>query len=299
MRVLASVAENIMIQVRRVLLLVCLAAVLVVTGCSAAESKAETKATANTTSNSAAKPADPSGAMIPIDAGGPADTVRAFYTKLREKKFREAIFLTNLRPAIESLTEAELAEFSVDFAELAGQIPTQIKINGEIITGDTAKVTAMLPSEVSGKEEVQTIDLRRENNVWIIQTVDAAAEARIKKEGKDYFFNLRIETHEEEAKSMLERVAKAQVARTIENGGICGEMQELIDAGLLPDDIKTSESTGYNYVIKLTQDKKRYFATATPAVYGKSGKRSFLLEPDKAGLPRVSNTDNGGKPMKQ
>lgn len=270
-------------------------------GCTAAESKAGAKPEANAanSANTAAKPADPSGAMIPIDAGGPADTVRAFYTKLRERKFREAIFLTNLKPAIESLTEAELAEFSVDFEELAGQIPTQIKINGEVISGNTAKVTAMLPSEVTGKEEVQTIDLRREGNVWIIQTVDAVAEAQIKKEGKEYFFNLRIKTHEDEAKSMLERVAKAQVARTIENGGICGEMQELIDAGLLPDDIRTSESTGYNYVIKLTPDKKRYFATATPAVYGKSGKRSFLLEPDKSGLPRVTNTDNGGKPMKQ
>lgn len=278
---------------------VCVAAVL--SGCTAAESKAGAKPEANAanSANTATKPADPSGAMIPIDAGGPADTVRAFYTKLRERKFREAIFLTNLKPAIESLTEAELAEFSVDFEELAGQIPTQIKINGEVISGNTAKVTAMLPSEVTGKEEVQTIDLRREGNVWIIQTVDAVAEAQIKKEGKDYFFNLRIKTHEDEAKSMLERIAKAQVARTIENGGICGEMQELIDAGLLPDDIRTSESTGYNYVIKLTPDKKRYFATATPAVYGKSGKRSFLLEPDKSGLPRVTNTDNGGKPMKQ
>ncbi|HMT07720.1 MAG TPA: hypothetical protein PKA82_06920 [Pyrinomonadaceae bacterium] len=285
-------------QFRTILAVGCLGSVLFNVGCSAAESKAVANAAANSGVNSAAKPAEPSGATIPIDKGGPADTVRAFYAKLRERKYREAIFLTNLKPAIESLTDAELAEFSVDFAEIAGQIPTEIKINGEIITGDKATVTAMLPSETTGKEEVQTIELRREGNAWIIQTVDAAAEARIKKEGKDYFFNLRIETHEEEAKFMLERVAKAQVARTMENGGICGEMQELIDAGLLPEDIKTSESTGYNYVIKLTPDKKRYFATATPAIYGKSGKRSYLLEPDKTGLPRVSNTDNGGKPMK-
>src|SRR6476620_6863392 len=48
---------------------------------------------------------------IEIKPGSPADTVRAFYTKLREKKFREAIFLTNLRPAVEGLTDAELKEF--------------------------------------------------------------------------------------------------------------------------------------------------------------------------------------------
>ena len=37
---------------------------------------------------------------IKIEPNSPADSVRAFYKHLRDKKYREAMFLTNLRPAI-------------------------------------------------------------------------------------------------------------------------------------------------------------------------------------------------------
>src|SRR6266480_4095114 len=75
------------------------------------------------------------GATIPIEPNGPADTVRLFYKDLRERKFREAIFLTNIRPAIEGLTDMELKEFQVDFEAIAGIVPPEIQINGEIVSG--------------------------------------------------------------------------------------------------------------------------------------------------------------------
>lgn len=84
-------------------------------------------------------------ASIEIKPGSPADTVRAFYTKLREKKFREAIFLTNLRPAVEGLTDSELKEFQVDFEVIANKVPAVLTINGEIVSGEKATVTASLP----------------------------------------------------------------------------------------------------------------------------------------------------------
>ena len=238
----------------------------------------------------------PKGATITIDPSGPADTVRVFYKHLREKKFREAIFLTNLRPAIEGLTEAELKEFSVDFEAIAGQVPTEVEINGEIITGDKATVTANLPGE-DDKNEVQKINLRKSGDVWIILTVDAGAESRIKKEGKEYFYNLRIETHQEEAKKMLERISKAELAHSLQHGGVFTDMPTLIASGLLPEDIKNSESTGYNYVINLAPDKKQYFATATPATYSRSGKLSYILKLDGKGISRVTSADTGGKVM--
>ena len=71
----------------------------------------------------------------------------------------------------------------------------------------------------------------------------------------------------------------------------------LFVSGLLPDDVSTSDSTGYSYVINLIGDKKQYFATATPAVYGKSGKLSFLLKLDGKGISHVTSKDNGGKMM--
>ncbi len=265
--------------------------------CSVAEPKANAK-TADSVVSTNSKPAEPKGATIPIDKDGPADTVRLFYAKLREKKFREALFLTNLRPAVESLTDAELKDFSLDFEAIAGDVPAEIQINGEIISGDTATVTANFPDAETGKSEVQTIKLRSENGVWIILTVEGDDEKRIKAEGKEYFYNLRIATHEDEAKAMIERISKAELAYSLQHGS-CAEIQVLITDGLLPDDVLTNTSTGYNYAVQLTGDKRRYLATATPAVYGKSGKRSFLLELDSKGISHVTSKDNGGQPMKK
>ena len=269
----------------------------VVGGCSVTEPK--TSANTSVGPANIAAPANTEtavkGATITIDPNGPADTVRVFYKNLREKKFREAIFLTNLRPAIEGLTETELKEFSLDFEAIAGQVPAEIEINGEIITGDKATVTANLPNDDGDKKEIRTIKLRKAGDVWVIQSVDEEAETRIKKEGKNYFYNLRIETHQEEAKKMLGRISKAQLAHSLQNGGVFTDMQTLIVAGLLPDDIKTSESTGYNYAINVAPDKKKFHATARPAVYGKSGKLSFLLQLDNKGIGHVTSKDNGGK----
>jgi hypothetical protein len=270
-------------------------------GCSVSEPAAS----ANTAAANAAAPAantqpvtEPAktGALIPIDANGPADTVRVFYKHLREKRFREALFLTNLRPAFEGLTDAELKDFAVDFAALAGQVPPEIQINGEIISNDTATVTANLPGE-DGKLEIQTLKLKKTGDIWVIQSADEESSKMILKEGKQYLYKLRIKTHEDEARKMLDRIAKAQLAHAYTKGGAVASIEELIAAGLLPEEIRTSESTGYVYNLKITPDNRSYSATATPAEYGMSGKLSFVLKPDGKGMARVSSRDNGGKPL--
>ncbi len=270
--------------------------------CSVAEKTNAASANADAPVNSAVSAnaaSAPKGSTIKIEGGGPADTVRAFYKSLREKKFREAIFLTNLRPAIEGLTDRELKDFSLDFEAIAGQVPADLEINGEIVTGDVATVTANLPTNDSDKNELQKINLRRENGIWVILTVDDAAEKRIKAEGKQYFYNLRLETHEDEAKKMLERISKAELAYSLQNGGTCADFATLIAAGLLPDDVLTSASTGYNFTVTLTPGNKSYFANAVPAEYGKSGRMSFVLQLDGKGISHVTGKDSGGKPMRK
>jgi hypothetical protein len=239
------------------------------------------------------------GSKITIDENSPADTVRVFYKDIREKRFREAMYLTNMRPAMEGLTDAELKEFQVDFDDLAGKVPEQIEINGEIISGDTAIVTANLPGEDPANLEVQKIKLRRENDVWVILTVDEKAETMIKREGKNYFYALRIETHQDEARKLLQKISDVQAMLAIQNGGQYVDMAALLEKNLIPADIQTSESTGYDFALKLSDDKKSYFATATPTVYGKTGKLSFLLEMDRKSLPRLTSRDNGGKTLKK
>jgi hypothetical protein len=241
--------------------------------------------------------AEPKGSTIEIKPDSPADTVRAFFKSLREKRFREAIFLTNLRPAIEGLTDTELKDFQVDIEAIAAGVPAELQINGEIISGESATVTANIPDEETGKPAVQQIKLRKQNDYWVILTVDEAAEQIIRKEGKNYFYRLRIETHEDEARSMLERISKAQIAYSAMNGSF-GDIDTLVNEKLLPSDVKSAGSTGYNYAVKIADDKKRYSATATPAAYGKSGRLSFIFETDGRRIPKIVSKDNGGEPLK-
>lgn len=237
-------------------------------------------------------------ATIKIEPNSPADTVRSFYKNLRERKFRDAMFLTNLRPAIEGLTDAEMMDLQVDFEPIAAQVPVEIAINGEIISKDSATVTAKLPDNETEEIKLQEIKLRRTNGVWTILTVDEKAEKEVKKEGKNYFFALRLKTHHEEAKAMLERVNKAQLVYALQNGGLYGDMATLIGKGFLPKDILTADSTGYNYQIQVSADRKKYTATATPAVYGKTGKLSFGFESDSKQTSILKSRDNKGQAIK-
>jgi hypothetical protein len=239
------------------------------------------------------------GATIEITQDSPADTVRVFYKSLRENRFREAMFLTNLRPAIEGLTDTELGELQLDLAPIAQQIPADIEINGEIISGNYATVTAKLPDNETKQITLQEIRLRKEGNFWVILTIDEQAEETVKKEGNKYFFNLRLQTHEAEAKAMIERISKAQMVYALQNGGLYGEMKALVEKGLLPEDALTADSTGYNYKISVSSDKKKYYATADPAVFGKTGKLSFLLELDDKKSPRLTAKENQGQPLKK
>lgn len=235
---------------------------------------------------------------IKIEPDSPAETVRVFYASLRQKQFREAMFLTNLRPAIEGLTDAELQELHVDFEPLAAQVPAEIEINGEIIAKDQATVTAKLPDNDTAEMKIQEIRLRRKNNVWIIMTVDEKAETEIKKEGKNYFTALKIKTHHEEAKAMLERVNKAQMIYATQHGGLYGDAPTLISNGFLPKDFSTSETTGYNYQIHVSDDRKNFKAVAAPAVYGKTGKLTYWFETEGNKTSLLKNKDTKGQSLK-
>jgi hypothetical protein len=211
---------------------------------------------------------------------------------MREKKFRDALFLTNLRPAIEGLTDTELKEFQVDFEAIAAVVPEEVQINGEIISGDLATVTAKLPGEAD-KLEIQEIRLRNVGGVWVILSADEEAEKKIAKEGKNYFYSLKIETHQEEARAMLDRISKAQMVYSMQNGGSYGEIPTLVAAGFLPLDVQSSDSTGYTYSVQLTADKKSYSSKAEPAVYGKTGKLTFFVELNKKGQAHLTSKDLG------
>lgn len=277
--------------------------VAVLSGCAVEAAKENNRDATGKNSTTAAllssttKNAAPAGS-IKIAPDSPADTVRVFYKNLREKRFREAMFLTNLRPAIEKLTDAELKELHVDFEPLAAQVPPEIEINGEIIVQNKATVTAKLPDNDTEELKIQEIKLRQENGAWMILTVDEPAEAEVRREGANYFTALKIKTHHEEAKEMLERVNKAQMVYAMKNAGLYGDAQALMTANLLPKDFSTHETTGYNYQIRLSGDRRKFTATAVPAVYGKTGRLSFWFETSGNKVSTLKNKDTKGQPLK-
>ena len=277
---------------RHYFLLLTLVGATLAGGCAVEASKVTPAELKESEAATASQTATKGGPSIEIEPNSPADTVRAFYKYLREKKFREAIFLTNLRPAIEGLTDAELKEFQLDFEAIAAIVPEQIQINGEIISGDSATVTAKLPDD-DDKMQLQEIKLKNNGGVWIILTVDEDAEKKIKQEGKNYFYDLRIATHQEEAKKMLDRISKAEMVYALQNNNSYGDMQQIIAAGYLPDDATSSDSTGYKYTIELAADKQSYKATASPAVYGKTGKLTFVVELNEKRQPHLTSKDIG------
>jgi hypothetical protein len=235
---------------------------------------------------------------ITVTENSPADAIRSFYKNLRENRFREAIFLTNLRPAVEGLTDQELKDLQIDFSKLSEIIPGEIQISGEIVTNGKATVMAKLPDNAAGKTELKEFKLEKQNEGWLILMVDPSQEAEIKKQGKNYFFALRIEVHHSEVEKMMDKIYKAELVHSLQNGGEFTEFAALVEKNLLPEDVQSPENTGYKYTLSLSADKKQYTVTAEPIVYGKTGKFSFLMNVETGKTPVLKVEDKQGKSLK-
>ncbi|HEY9503892.1 MAG TPA: DUF4878 domain-containing protein [Pyrinomonadaceae bacterium] len=223
----------------------------------------------------------------------PTETVRQFYKALREKKFREAFNMSIYRPAIEGLTSQEFDDFRTDFENLSAavseKIPEKVEITGEQISGDTASVFLKV-LDADGKEKIEPAMLIKMNDAWLVG--DRESFELVKKAGKQFFFEARINTHHSVVQDMLTRISVAQVVYSQQHEGKFASLAELIAAALVPKDIETPESTGYRFQVNRSADGKSWYATAEPAQYGRSGRFSFYL--DATG---VRSGDNGGKPI--
>jgi hypothetical protein len=223
----------------------------------------------------------------------PTETTRLFYQLLREKKFREAFMLSIYRPAIEALSTQEFEELRPDFEKMAlavsEKIPAKIDVSGEQISGEVATVFVKV-LDPDGKEKVEPASLVKIDNTWIIG--DKENMDLVKKAGKQFFFEARINAHHNDVQDMMTRISLAQVLYSQNHNGQFGSTAELIAAGVVPKDIEGTESTGYRFQINRSADGKSWYATAEPALYGRTGRLSFYL--DASG---VRSGDTGGKPL--
>ena len=223
----------------------------------------------------------------------PTDTMREFSRMMREKKFREAFGLSIYRPALEGLSTQEFEDLRPDFEKMAvavsEKIPAQVDISGEQISGDVATVFVKV-LDAEGKEKVEPATLIKIDNAWVVG--DKESLEMVRKAGKKFFFEARINAHHSDVQDMLTRISLAQVVYGQSHNGQFGNTAELITAGLIPKDIEGTESTGYRFQVFRAADGKSWYATAEPAQHGRTGRLSFYL--DASG---VRSGDVGGKPL--
>jgi hypothetical protein len=223
----------------------------------------------------------------------PTEVTREFYRFMRDKKFREAFAISIYHYALEGLSQQEFDDLQPDFEKMASAIGEGIQspgfITGEQISGDTAAVFLRVPSP-DGKEKTEPVPLMKLDNVWVIGDKDSLAV--VKKQGKRFFFETRINAHHSDVQDMLTRITLAQVVYSQGHNGLFGNMTELIAAGLVPKDLAGTESTGYHFQVVRAPDGTSWYATAEPTEYGRMGRLSFFL--DASG---VRSGDVGGKPL--
>lgn len=223
----------------------------------------------------------------------PTETMRDFYRMMREKKFREAFGISIYRPAIEGLSTQEFEDLRPDFEKMAvavsEKIPAQVDISGEQISGDVATVFVKV-MDAEGKEKVEPATLIKLDNAWVVG--DKESLEMVRKAGKKFFFEARINAHHSDVQDMMTRISLAQVVYAQGHNGQFGNTAELVTAGLVPKDIEGTESTGYRFQIFRSTDGKSWYATAEPAQHGRTGRLSFYL--DASG---VRSGDVGGKPL--
>src|SRR5689334_2423793 len=194
-------------------------------------------------------------------ARSPTETTRLFYQMLRDKKFREAFQLSIYRPAIEALSQQEFEDLRPDFEKMAlavsEKIPEKIDVTGEQISGDVATVFVKV-LDADGKENVEPAGLIKIDNNWIIG--DKENLEMVKKAGKQFFFEARINAHHSDVQDMLTRISLAQVAYSQNHNGQFGNMAELITGGFIPKDLEGPETTGYNFHVNKAVDGRSWYA---------------------------------------
>ncbi|HEX8709781.1 MAG TPA: hypothetical protein VF723_16185 [Pyrinomonadaceae bacterium] len=229
---------------------------------------------------------------VPAQTGAarsPTETVREFYRMMRERHFREAFALSIYRPAIEGLSAEEFEELRPDFEKMAKNIPEKIEINGEQMSGDTATVFVKI-ADVDSTGQAEPVTLMRDGSAWVVG--DRENQEVVRKSGKRFFFEARIETHHSEVQEVLQRINLAQLAYASQHNKLYADLPTLINSGLVPKDIETTDSTGYRFHLALGKDARSWTAGAEPASYGRTGRLSFFM--DQTG---IRSADTGGKPL--
>ena len=242
-------------------------------------------------------PSDVAAQTAAQTANTPTAVVSKFYQALLERRLRDALLMTNLRPAVEPLSAAEMLEFNQSLEPFADRA-SGVAATGEQVSGNLASVFVKGTDPKTNQPKLDEVKLRQENGAWTILLGDAETEATVRREGKNYLPKVRLEASHTEVDLTLQDFMTAQLAYSLKNNGAYADLQTLVKERLMPVEILNPEIIGYKYRLQLSSDKKKYSVNAEPFVYGKTGKLSFLLDSaGKNGSPRIQNADKNGAPV--
>lgn len=209
----------------------------------------------------------------PTPTPTPTDTVLNFYRALKAKKYVEGFRFSVYRGAIEGLSEEELKDLEPDFAQTFAAIPDKIETRGEQIVGNQAVVYLKL----DGVEKPQQVALVRIGSEWLVGDMDSLS--LVKSQGRKFFFNTRIQVNEAEVYELLSRLVDAQMIYSKNYEREFATFEDLVRLDGLPKELAGKEANGYRFEMKMGEDRKSYFAVATPLQYGKTGNLSFYADP--------------------
>ena len=223
---------------------------------------------------------------------GPSDVVRDFYKAMHERRFKDAWSMTVYKPAVENLTAEEMEDLRPIFEGQAAEVPAQIQIDTEKISGNTAQVFVQIPlADATPQITSKPADLILVNGAWIIGT--EAEQANVKKAGARYFLDALIDLNQSSTEDLLKRLIAVETLYAQTHNGAFGELKDLINASLISPDTVDPKSSGYNFHVVVPAGGKTFVVTAEPTRYGHTGKLSYWM--DQTGA--IKSADNGGKPI--
>ncbi len=117
---------------------------------------------------------------------------------------------------------------------ISEKIPPTIEVIGETISGDLATVFVKL-LDSDGKTKMEPAGLFMLDGVWVVG--DRENYEIVKKAGKKFFFNARIDAHHTDVQDMLTRISLALLLYSQQHNGQFANLPTLVAAGLLPKDL--------------------------------------------------------------
>ncbi|HEX8163666.1 MAG TPA: hypothetical protein VF538_17475 [Pyrinomonadaceae bacterium] len=268
--------------------------VIALTGCASPQTKTQPPSPSPAPTPRAAQTPPPQPAAgAAARPQTPTETVRAFYAALRERRLRDAFALSIYKAAVDPLSAEEFEELRPEFEKLGEAVPEKIEINGEQISGERATVFARVSAEAGAQPE--PVDLIRVGGAWVVGSAENYDAVR--REGKEFFFKARVETHHAELRKVLDKIANAEAVYASQNGGRYAELTALAQSEMgmrlaLREDADAVAAMGYRLTLNVAPDARSYKVNAEPARYGRTGRLSYYMDATSR-----QEKDNGGKPF--